>query len=192
MHKNSILSLFKFIIMPKRAWTEMNRFYADCYTTETDNSALNMIALFSGIASLAAFLVNLHFTKTRGDSGMETALRIAVVTFVQFFATYFATAYATCMLIGEKAGKAKCNLYAGIICSATILLYIAGMFVPTGYLPYLAMLSLYIVYIAWTGARDFLNITENGQGRFIPLISFIALLLPAIIAILLKLLMRLI
>lgn len=192
MRKNSILSLFKFIIMPKRAWTEMGQAYADCDTTETNNPALNMVALFSGIASLAAFLVNLHFTKARGDSGMETALRIAAITFVQFFATYFATAYATALLIGKKAGKAKCDMFAGILCSVTILLYIAGMFVPTGYLPYMVMLSLYIVYIAWAGARDFLNVTENAQGRFIPLISFMALLLPAIIAILLKLLMRLI
>lgn len=193
IRKTGILSIFRFIILPKRAWTETETAYTGSGTEgKDDNTALNMLSLFSGIASLAAFIANLHFTKERGDSGMETALRIAAITFVQFFATYFATGYTTYLLIGKEAGKAKCDMYAGIICSVTILLYITGMFVPSGYMPYLAILSLYIVYIAWTGARLFLNVTENAQGRFIPLISFTALLLPAIIGILLKLLMRII
>ena len=85
MRKNSVLSVFKFIIFPKRAWSEAEKAYASCTDIKDDNSALNMLSLFSGIASLAAFIVNLHFTKERGDSGMETALRIAVITFVQFF-----------------------------------------------------------------------------------------------------------
>lgn len=192
MRKNSVLSVFKFIIFPKRAWSEAEKAYASCTDIKDYNSALNMLSLFSGIASLAAFIVNLHFTKERGDSGMETALRIAVITFVQFFATYFIVGFTTLKLMGKDAGKAKCDLYAGIICSATILFYIIGMFVPSGFLPYIAILSLYIVYIAWAGARQFLNVTENAQGRFIPFISIMTLLLPAIIAILLKLLMRLI
>lgn len=193
MRKNSVLSIFKFIIMPKRSWTDAEKAYSGSETgVKDDNTALNMLSLFSGLASLAAFIVNLHFTKERGDSGMDTALRIAAITFVQFFATYFATAYATYKLIGKNAGKARCNLYSAILCSAVVLLYVAGMFVPAGALPYVAVLSLYIFYIAWTGAKLFLCITENEQGRFIPFISFITLLLPATISILLKLLMKLI
>lgn len=193
MSKNSALSIFKFIIMPKRSWTDAEKAYSGSETgIKDDNTALNMLSLFSGLASLAAFIVNLHFTKERGDSGMDTALRIAAITFVQFFATYFATAYATYKLIGKNAGKARCNLYSAILCSAVVLLYVAGMFVPAGALPYVAVLSLYIFYIAWTGAKLFLCITENEQGRFIPFISFITLLLPATISILLKLLMKLI
>lgn len=193
MRKNSVLSIFKFIIMPKRSWTDAEKAYSGSETgIKDDNTALNMLSLFSGLASLAAFIVNLHFTKERGDSGMDTALRIAAITFVQFFATYFATAYATYKLIGKNAGKARCNLYSAILCSAVVLLYVAGMFVPAGALPYVAVLSLYIFYIAWTGAKLFLCITENEQGRFIPFISFITLLLPATISILLKLLMKLI
>lgn len=194
MRTDSVLSILKFIILPKKAWTDADKEYSDTALADAkgDNRALNMLSLFSGIASLAAFIANLHFTENRGDSGMETALKIAVITFVQFFAAYFATAYATGKLIGKEAGKARCDMFAAVLCTATVLLYIAGMFVPSGVLPYIAMLSLYIVYIAWSGARHFLKVTENAQGRFIPLISFVALLLPAIIAILLKLLMRLV
>ncbi|MEG1998400.1 MAG: hypothetical protein RR015_00090, partial [Bacteroidales bacterium] len=143
----------------------------------------------AGIAALVTIILNLHFTAMRSDSGLENAIRMAAVTFIQFFASYYITAYIAVKIFGKHVKNSLCEIYVSYLTSVTIIFYIAESVFPD-YTTYIAALSLYVVYIAWIGGRYYLNIDDNSvNNRFVASISIMVLILPAIIAIILRIIL---
>lgn len=184
MEKNSIISVFSLLVSPKRSWEKIS-------SAPAVKDAVLMRTLFplAGIAALAVFIFNLHFTAMRADSGLENAIRTSAVVFVQFFGTYYITAFLAVKLFEKHVSKTLCEIYISYLTSLTILFYMAEFALP-GYTPYIAALSLYVVYIAWTGSRYFLKIEDDSaNNRFVASVSVMTLILPAIISLILRIIL---
>lgn len=186
MDKLTLKFIFTLIFSPQKGWDRIGE-----TTFKKDAPLISLLLPIAGVAAIIAFAQNVSITSKMVDAGLDNAIRLATVAFTKFFATYYIVIYLIPkMLSSQKIDTSKFSIYISYILSITILYYTIAALAPVT-MPYLAVTSLYIVYIAYCGSTRYLNITDNRVVNTIVIsVSFIIMLLPAVIDILLKILLK--
>lgn len=178
-------NLFQLIISPKSGWRTISASNAS-----SESVATSMMYPIIGIYAIIVFLIEIKFTELRSESGLDKAVQYAAVAFIQFFAAYYAISYISSKIFKHINSK-SCNIYLMYLLAASTLFY-AIMTIFSQYTMYIAPLSLYILYLTWTGYSFLSEKETKPNSMFVITISSLVLLLPPVISLILKLLLTII
>lgn len=180
-----VKNLFKLLITPQKGW------HAISQENETaDKLSVSLMYPILGLFALIVFLLELKFTEQRADSNIEKAIQYAAVAFIQLFSSYYLISYIT-KSIFKKYDTNRCNTYIIYLISITTLFYIV-MTILSEYVKYITPLSLYIIYIAWSGYKYINPEADKTDTTFVLPISTMVLMTPLLISLLLRTLLTII
>lgn len=182
---NPIKNLLTIIISPKKGWDKISR--EDISAEKLSSSLLYPIL---GVFAAIVFLLEIKFTGQRSESGIEKAIQYASIAFIQFFSTYFLISFIVKKLF-KKYDIQKCNIYLLYIISTTTIFYTIMTFFSS-YINYIAPLSLFIIYYAWTGYKYIDIGADKTDAVFVVTTSTMVLMFPIIISLILRTLLTLI
>lgn len=180
-----IKKLFKLLITPQKGWNAISQ------EEETvDKLSVSLMYPILGIFALIVFLLEIEFTEQRTDSNIEKAIQYAAVAFIQLFSSYYLISYIT-KSIFKKYDTNRCNIYIIYLISITALFYIV-MTIFSEYVRYITPLSLYVIYIAWSGYKYINHGADKTDATFVISISTMVLMVPLLISLLLRTLLTII
>ncbi len=180
-----IKNFLKLIISPQKGWERISQ---EKITIEQLSSTLLYPIL--GLFAIIVFLLEIEFTSLRSESGIERAIQYAVIGFIQFFGAYYLISYISRKLY-KQYDTNKCNAYVIYLTSITVLFYIL-MATFSHLINYIAPLSLYIMYVGWTGYKYINSESSKTDSIFVLTISIMTIMVPIIISLILRTLLTLI
>ena len=182
---NPIKKLLKLIVSPQKEWETASE---EEVTAEKLTSSLLYPIL--GLFAIIVFFMEIKFTSQRSDSGIEKAIQYAAIAFIQFFSSYYLISYIA-KKIFKQYDTLKCNIYLIYITSIATLFYII-MTLLSGYINYIAPLSLLVIYQACIGYRYINKEADKTNTKFVISMSTMTLMFPLVISFILRTLITLI
>ena len=183
---NPIKKLFKLIMSPQKGWETVSE--EEEVTAEKLSSSLLYPIL--GLFAIIVFFMEIEFTSQRSNSGIERAIQYAAIAFIQFFSSYYLISYIIKKMF-KQYESLKCSIYLIYITSIATLFYII-MTLFSGYVNYIAPLSLFVIYQAWIGYKYINYQAERTDTKFVITISTMTLMLPLVISFILRTLLTLV
>ena len=180
-----IKKLFKLLLTPEKGWKVISK---EEETTEKLSTSLLYPTI--GIFALIVFLLEIKFTEQRIDSDIEKAIQYAAISFIQLFSAYYLISYITKNTF-KKYNINRCNIYLIYLITVTALFYIV-MTIFSEHVGYIAPLSLYIIYLAWTGYKYINPEADKTDTMFVITISTMVLIVPLTISLILRTLLTII
>ncbi|MCH5329200.1 MAG: hypothetical protein J1E02_09275 [Coprobacter sp.] len=174
MIRNIAAHIFSLTLFPARTWARIAEEH------EPEERFLNRYLYpVMGVTALSAF-----GRFGAGDFSLEKALKWVTIDFVQYFAGFFVSAYLVGELLQRLCADRKDSLtarrYTGYLLSLLMTVAVLLNLLPAG-CSFLGCVSLYAVYVAWTGARQFLQVPASRRFLFTAATAVIIGTVPVII-----------
>jgi len=178
---NTAISL---IFKPSEAWKVLSKKQSDSH----DSFLSGYVYPFMGLIILAAFLGVLFSSR---ENDLQIALKESIVTLLSVFGGFFLASYLVneiwrSMLHREPNIK-LCQRFVGYSSALMYCLNIVLSLFPDFF--FLRFLLIYTIYIVWEGAIPYLGVKEPEQLQFVGFSTVIILVMPIVIAFILRLLM---
>lgn len=174
MIQNIVTHLFSLIFFPAKAWRRI--------AEEKESAERFLNGYLYPVMGITALSV---FGKFSGaDFTLENALKWGTIEFVRYFVSFFAAAFVVdkmiCRLSKQKENRLQASTYSGYLLSLMMAVTIIINLLPDN-LSFIGYMALYILYVAWAGAKEFLNIPASRRTIFATASAVIILLFPVFI-----------
>lgn len=183
MYKAVFMTIILLITSPHKAWRQI----------ETRKEVLQVflnrfLHPVFGIIALTSFVGGLWILP---DGNLQSALKLMIVTVVTVFGGFYIASYLTNELLSRFKNVRLKGVYQVFIGYSSVMLYMLFIIYPlASNIPILWLLSLYTVYIVYTGAKIYCDVNEKVIMNFTTVMTAIILLVPAIIFALMSFLIK--
>ena len=175
MFKAIAITIFSLVTSPGSTWKNLA-----IKDEEHDSFLSRFVYPLMGITALAVF-VSFLLTRTTFDLQMalKETMTILVSLFLGFFSASFLLNEMMIRFFQKNSDIKVAQRFTGYTISFTMAVTIVMYLLPD--FSFLRFAPLYTFYVAWEGAKYYLNIANEKQKRFTVLATLILLLSPEII-----------
>jgi len=183
MLKRAFLLISRLMMEPNKTWTELSE------SKEKDNEDFYKSYLYPifGIIALFSFVGILIGDK---PEFLQTALKAVIKQLSVYMGGFYLASYIMSDYVYPKFKQEKnkllCEKFVGYSSALVFAVAMVQSLFPS--LFFLQILALYSVYLIWVGAIHYIKVDENNWVKFTIHSSFIVLLSPMLILLLIGLL----
>jgi len=177
MFKELFKTTISLIIKPSIAWQELNA----RHTENNDKFLSDYVYPFIGMIVAAAFLGELISLKA---FDLQIALKSAILDVISYFGGFFLASYLICETLARffhrEHNMSLCQRFTGYSSSLMFAITIFLKLIPEFF--FLQFVLIYTFYIVWEGARQYMDIDEAEQLKFVTISTIIIVITPKILA----------
>ncbi|MDR0427696.1 MAG: YIP1 family protein [Dysgonamonadaceae bacterium] len=185
MYKQLFILLYKIITVPASTW----KFLSEKQDNK-DNETFYKGYLFPviGIIALLSFMgVIISLQRFDVQQALKITLKEIMIYGGSFYLVSFVLSEYVYPRFGLKKNKRSAELFTGYASSPIYVIAMLKTIFPA--LFFLEILSLYTIYVVWTGAAYFLNIKEEQWIKFATFAGLLIVMTPFLLNFLINLLM---